>query len=390
MKPFICFALGITLLVTAGYAARDVTCYEMVEPDTNTLYIEAGAEIIPTLGIANLGDQDEPGSGMFPVKFFAVDTYGKINGVENDTIFADTTLIDYIAQGDSLEIPITPWSPEGVCHVTEPFVFYELIGLVRLGAVGPEETDDDPSNDTVKYNFTSLLSHDMGVTDMEFDPPPNNMPDIYEPGTEVTITAVVENFGMHAEYNIPVHCRIVDTGANPDTLVYDETEMIEFLDWRGNDSDSPYACEVVFLPWVAPAREVQVCAVPTCRTELEGDLCPDDDVEVLHRNGEPCNAVEEEVRIPRNHELEVVRILSEKDNRTIHFAIPSTTWVKLDVFDVDGRWVKSLENDIYEPGSHAVVWDGRDNTGRKTSTGVYFVRIQTDEFTDACKVVVIN
>jgi hypothetical protein len=380
MKPFICFTLGITLLVTAGYAARDVTCYEMIVPDTNTLYVEADAEIIPTLGIANLGDQAEPGSGMFPVKFFAIDTYGKINGVEGDTVFADTTLVDHIAQGDSMEVAITPWTPEGVCHETEPFVFYELIGLVRLG-VGSTDTDDDPSNDTIKYNFTCLLSHDVGVVDLWWPEEPSAQPDCYRVGDTLTFHATVENFGFNKEYDIEIRMKVCDVDSNGVEL-WSNIQFIDSLDWRGNEEENPYTTEVVFPPYIV---EVD-CHHQSygCRTELVGDLCPDNDDECVHTND-----LNENRGQTSGFFMETTGE-SFGNTHQVRFSVPRASWVKLDVFDVDGRWVKSLTNDIYEPGSHAVVWDGRDNTGRKTSTGVYFVRIQADEFTDACKVVVIN
>jgi hypothetical protein len=39
-----------------------------------------------------------------------------------------------------------------------------------------------------------------------------------------------------------------------------------------------------------------------------------------------------------------------------------------------------LASEIRNAGYHTVVWDGNDDTGRKVPTGVYFYRLETDEF----------
>jgi hypothetical protein len=382
MKPFLCVILGVGLVLSVGYGAHDLACYEMVSPTGD--YVEHNVGITPELAIANVGLEDEPDPGeFFAVEFIVVDKETE------DTVFHEASLISStLDAGDTIYVTITPWAPEGICcdggWWGGPFVCYELLGIVSLG------TDEDRTNDTVYSEATCLLSHDVGVTDIDLDPPPNIMPDAYEPGTEVIITATVENFGIHAEYNIPVHCSIVDTGADPDTLVYDKTEMINFLDWRGNDSDNPYMCEVVFPPWITPALEVQACVVLMCETELEGDICPDDDAEVVQRNTDPCDAVKEEVELGLGFYLELTTHSVDPEDFSVRFAVPHTAWIKVDVFDVNGRWVKSIANDIFEAGRYSRSWDRRDAQGRKVATGIYLIRMQADGFKAVRKVVIMK
>jgi hypothetical protein len=222
------------------------------------------------------------------------------------------------------------------------------------------------------------LPHDVGVIDIELDgcwPPP-------EPGTPSTITAVVENFGYHQEHDIPVRCEIRDRspGAN-DRLIYLNRQLIPTLDWRGNQLENPYITEVTFPVWTYPGdRSMSL----ECRTEMEGDDCPDDDFEVLD-----IIPAEEAKTAPRVFGLEVPGKMAE-DNCSIQFAVPHSSWVKVDVFDINGRWVKSIANDIYEPGSYHTHWDACDAAGRKVATGIYLIRMQADSFKGACKVVVVN
>jgi len=375
MKPFICFTLGITLLVTAGYAARDVTCYEMIVPDTNTLYIEADAEIIPTLGIANLGNQAELN---FPVRFVAIDTYGKLDDIDNDTIYTETTMVAYIGPyPDTIEVEFPEWTLEGICHQTEPFVFYELIGLVRLG-IGPTDTDDDPSNDTIRHNVTCLLSYDVGVVDFWWpeDPP-------YEPGSTITATALVENYGFHKEYDIPVRMVVRDVDSN-DVELWSNTQSISSLDWRGNEDEQPYTTEVTFPPLVITKEMVNHHITMCWRTELENDLCPDNDVRCTRGGSLTEN---------QNNDLEYsLEAIGESfgDVHQVRFTVPCASWVKLDVFDASGRWITSLANDIYEAGHYTANWNSCDAAGRKAATGVYLIHMQAGEFKAFQKIVILK
>jgi flagellar hook assembly protein FlgD len=48
----------------------------------------------------------------------------------------------------------------------------------------------------------------------------------------------------------------------------------------------------------------------------------------------------------------------------------------LRVYDVSGRLVRTLVDGRVEAGRHEVAWDGRDQGGRRTASGVYFYRLQ--------------
>jgi hypothetical protein len=60
---------------------------------------------------------------------------------------------------------------------------------------------------------------------------------------------------------------------------------------------------------------------------------------------------------------------------TIGFAMAVSGNVRLEVFDVTGRSVRTLLDGIEGAGTHQIVWDGRDSAGRRAGSGVYFIKL---------------
>jgi len=60
---------------------------------------------------------------------------------------------------------------------------------------------------------------------------------------------------------------------------------------------------------------------------------------------------------------------------SIEFTLGEAAPVLAQVYDVHGRLVRTLANEILAAGAHAVTWDSRDETGRPQSTGTYLLRL---------------
>lgn len=60
---------------------------------------------------------------------------------------------------------------------------------------------------------------------------------------------------------------------------------------------------------------------------------------------------------------------------TILYSIPQPDNVRLTVYDVRGRKVRTLYNGPAAAGTHRVLFDGRDESGAQLSSGVYFYRL---------------
>ena len=74
----------------------------------------------------------------------------------------------------------------------------------------------------------------------------------------------------------------------------------------------------------------------------------------------------------------------------IRFDLPRAAHVGLHIYDVSGRLVCTLADKEMEPGSKEIAWDGRDDAGRGTASGVYFYRLTASSFTETRKMVLLK
>jgi hypothetical protein len=73
---------------------------------------------------------------------------------------------------------------------------------------------------------------------------------------------------------------------------------------------------------------------------------------------------------------------------SIHFAVPRSIHVSLNVYSSTGTLVATLRNSPLLPAHYSVAWDGVDLSGRKVGTGVYLVRLEAGTFSATRKLVV--
>ena len=57
----------------------------------------------------------------------------------------------------------------------------------------------------------------------------------------------------------------------------------------------------------------------------------------------------------------------------IHYDVPETAQVRLVIYDILGRNIRTLVNGVQEPGYKTVTWNGADDGGRPVSAGMYIV-----------------
>jgi hypothetical protein len=69
----------------------------------------------------------------------------------------------------------------------------------------------------------------------------------------------------------------------------------------------------------------------------------------------------------------------------IRFEVAKQTFVSLTVFDILGREITRLVSEVKSPGTYLVDFDGS-----QLSSGIYYYRIETNEFTDVKKMMLLK
>ena len=74
----------------------------------------------------------------------------------------------------------------------------------------------------------------------------------------------------------------------------------------------------------------------------------------------------------------------------IAFDLPRRTQVRLAIYGTNGRLIRTLVNEAMDAGSREVIWDGRNDSGKEVSSGVYFFRIDADDFNRTRKMTLVR
>lgn len=75
----------------------------------------------------------------------------------------------------------------------------------------------------------------------------------------------------------------------------------------------------------------------------------------------------------------------------IAFALGEASVVRLEIFDLAGRKVRTLiDSTVFQPGEHQARWEGRDEAGRQAAAGVYFSLLTTPHGTDSRRMVLLK
>jgi hypothetical protein len=74
----------------------------------------------------------------------------------------------------------------------------------------------------------------------------------------------------------------------------------------------------------------------------------------------------------------------------IQFDLAKQSHVSLRIYDVAGRLVRTLIEEIMPQARHRMTWDGADNHGARVATGVYFLRLSAGDVVQTRKMVLIK
>lgn len=75
---------------------------------------------------------------------------------------------------------------------------------------------------------------------------------------------------------------------------------------------------------------------------------------------------------------------------TIKYQLPTVSHINIILFDVLGRIVRVLKDEKQEAGYYTIDWDGKDEFGNAAPSGTYLYRLETENFTQTRKLLLIR
>jgi hypothetical protein len=373
------------IIVGCGDTSKYDTLHNLVSVKFNHLdeqYLEEGVEIKPELIIANIGNHNEPDSGFLcQAKLFCAT---KDHGwSQNDTLHEEIFYLDTLSKigfhgqetyPDTLPF-VFAWTPQGDTEAQYNYnpddigTHYEIIGLVQLGVVGPDESDHCPYNDTIRLYRTCLFSHDVGLWDFILrDHKTGNQfyEGIIPQGTQVDIAAILYNCGCYCENNIRIVLEIKQYNGSWNDIWLD-TLTISDLDWRG--ASNSYFTAIEF-PTYTIKKNASLNFI--INSELNGDECPRNNGRRRYMGG-----VDEK---PADKLPFTLEINNSGGRINICYTTPKTTDFTLKIYNVSGELVSTLDESPQNEGKSTLVWSGLDDHGKKLPRGIYLIRMGSKDF----------
>ncbi len=70
--------------------------------------------------------------------------------------------------------------------------------------------------------------------------------------------------------------------------------------------------------------------------------------------------------------------------------IEASVLTRLSIYNMRGQLVRTLVDEEVNPGEYTVQWNGKNEMGETTGSGIYLYRLQTGDFNSTKKMVVVK
>jgi len=120
-------------------------------------------------------------------------------------------------------------------------------------------------------------------------------------------------------------------------------------------------------------------------TDVDGVCTLVCDEGLTNVDGECTSLNNSEIIIPITYNLSNPYPNPFNPTTTISFSIPQSEMVSLNVYDITGKLVTTLINEQLNIGYHSIDWDGTNQ-----SSGMYLVRMESGEYVETQKLLLVK
>ena len=101
-------------------------------------------------------------------------------------------------------------------------------------------------------------------------------------------------------------------------------------------------------------------------------------------------ATEEIAAVPETFELRQNYPNPFNPTTTIQFGLPVDAMVSLNIYNARGQLVKALANGTMPAGVHQIAWNGTDEGGTLVASGMYFYMLQSGDFRETRRMILLK
>jgi photosystem II stability/assembly factor-like uncharacterized protein len=120
-------------------------------------------------------------------------------------------------------------------------------------------------------------------------------------------------------------------------------------------------------------------------TSNTGFICGDNGIILKTTTGGVSWITVVETTVPRNYELSQNYPNPFNPSTSIKFSIPNSSQVKIAVYDILGKEIEILVNEILQAGNYQIKWNGSSY-----SSGIYFYQLKSGDYTETKRMVLIK
>jgi hypothetical protein len=319
----------------------------LITNDPENSYLEIPVELFVVSELPNISvSSDQLDFGAVGVESESVQTLTIQNTGVNDLQINSIETTDDAFSCSNTSLNLLPDEQQEIEITFLPNEIQEYVAELVL-------TSNDPDEPILNVNLTGN-GVTAGEPDIQVDIEAMDFGQV-EVGQDSLQTLVIQNRG---ELELEI------TEITIDSDIFTFTPQISSIEPGGSEE-----MEVAFVPIANQTYEavLQVFSNDPDHGELEIYLTGEGYLPTGNNNSE----------IPMKTELLGNYPNPFNPETAVQFSLSKPGMVKLAIYNVRGRQVKQLVNQNLEAGYYNLVWNGRDETGKKASSGVYFYKLKT-------------
>ena len=97
-----------------------------------------------------------------------------------------------------------------------------------------------------------------------------------------------------------------------------------------------------------------------------------------------------EILIPKSFELSQNYPNPFNPITYIQYSVPHFDFITIDIINISGQIIKTAVQSPHQPGSYEITWDGTNQNGVSVPSGIYFYKMDADEFISVKKLVLLK